>query len=430
MTLANIAIPREEHDGRYVWTEVYVGPSTVAEKRTSERERRQHGVFAKCDLEPGLMFPIAGRRADPKSSQMFHVYEIKTSSGKVLIDGDPSLHPYRSIGSFGLAVAMMVNEAASPEVSPNCYFDGGYLCVCRRITKNEELLTYYGPQYEGKRKQAGYMDRRPTTMREADLDWWRAVRGKLIMPSAQEKQSVIDNIDQRICTLVREDNARGGHKTSVHTVAGTKLRAMYSAESQNESDSDTVDDASDSSCTSESEESDSEATTHSDLDRPTIVLSPWIVHYICQGKYTWDQRPGKRVFNRSRMPLRINIMCSTDSKYHVTGSQAELVRRLRCLWPTPMDEEPPGGLGRGNIRCTCTVERELTDDERQLIPQEVRLTDAKHSVKLSKVIVLPGQGIKAELAAQNFAMFCKLTTACQRKISSAESLVHGTFGYE
>ena len=143
------------------------------------------------------MIPIAGRRADPKSSQMFHVYEIKTSSGKVLIDGDPSLHPYRSIGSFGLAVAMMANEAASPVVSPNCYFDGGYLCVCRRITKNEELLTYYGPQYEGKRKQAGYTDRRPATMREADLDWWRAVRGKLIMPSAQQKQSVIDNIDKR-----------------------------------------------------------------------------------------------------------------------------------------------------------------------------------------------------------------------------------------
>lgn len=440
MALANIAIPREEHAGRYVWTEVYVGPSTVAEKRTSERERRHHGLFAKCDLEPGLMFPIAGRRADPKSSQMFHVYEIKTSSGKVLIDGDPSLHPYRSIGSFGLAVAMMANEAASPEVSPNCYFDGGYLCVCRRITKNEELLTYYGPQYEGKRKQAGYTDRRPATMREADLDWWRAVRGKLIMPSAQQKQSVIDNIDKRICTLVREDNARGGHKTSVQTVAGTKLRASsveeckpsYRADAKPPSSStnvysaenESVDDASDSSCTSE------EATTRSDVDRPTIVLSPWIVHYICQGKYTWDQRPGKRLFSTSRMPLRINIMCSTDSRHHVTGSQAELVRRLRCLWPTPMDEEPAGGLGGGNIRCTCTVERELTDDERRLIPQEVRLTDAKHTVKLSKVIVLPGQGIKGEVATPKFAMFCKLTTACQRKISSTESLVHGTFGYE
>ena len=72
----------------------------------------------------------------------------------------------------------------------------------------------------------------------------------------------------------------------------------------------------------------------------------------------------------------------------------------------------------------------MTDDERRLIPQEVRLTDAKHTVKLSKVIVLPGQGIKGELATPKFAMFCKLTTACQRKISSAESLVHGTFGYE
>ena len=45
------------------------------------------------------------------------------------------------------------------------------------------------------------------------------------MPSAQQKQSVIDNIDKRICTLAREDNARGGHKTSVQTVAGTKIRA-------------------------------------------------------------------------------------------------------------------------------------------------------------------------------------------------------------
>ena len=106
-----------------MWDDVYIDKST--------QMHGGQGLFAKWDLEPGLMFPIAGCRAPSNLENKSHAYAITTSEGKVVINGSPDLYPHGGIGSFRLAVAIMANETVTADRAPNCQLYNDYLVVFR-----------------------------------------------------------------------------------------------------------------------------------------------------------------------------------------------------------------------------------------------------------------------------------------------------------
>ena len=60
---------------------------------------------------------------------------------KGCIDGDPTQHPYKDVGYFGLSIDMMLNEANNP----NCAFrESNYVQLVRKVKKGQELTVYYG----------------------------------------------------------------------------------------------------------------------------------------------------------------------------------------------------------------------------------------------------------------------------------------------
>ena len=387
-----LAIPRKQSAQAYVWDEVYVGKST--------QMHGGQGLFAKWDLVPGLMFPIAGCRASPNHVHQSHTYVIKTSSeGKVLINGSPDLYPHNGIGSFGLAVAMMANEIVTDDRGPNCQLYEDYLVVFRTIYKDDELLTYYGQQYESTRREAGYRDRRTAAARDRDLERWRTVRSSLDMPPKEERQALLDGVDETIRMLVRQREV---------VVEPIPLRRVWNPPKLMHLPA-------------------AQATP----DRPTLVLHPWIVYYMCRGLYVWDQRCSKhRAFAAGRLPLRINIMAATKGVPKPRHYVHNFVRQLRDAMPTQMDEMPHD-LG-GRILCTCTVDRELTAEEAQLaIPAHMQVEGAKHIVQLKNFIILPGNGIRATIAAGGKGMrFHTVTRETQKAVQDIEAVALELFGYD
>ena len=387
-----LAIPRKQSAQAYMWDEVYVGKSTQV--------HGGQGLFAKWDLVPGLMFPVAGCRASPNHVHQSHTYVIKTSSeGKVLINGAPDLYPHNGIGSFGLAVAMMANEIVTADGFPNCQLYEDYLVVFRTIHKDDELLTYYGQQYESTRGEAGYKDRRPSVTRDRDLETWRIVRSRLDVPPKDDRQALLDGVDETIRMLVREREV---------VVEPTPLRRVWNPPKLMHLPA-------------------AEATP----SRPTLVLHPWVVYCMCRGLYVWDQRSSKnRAFGAYRLPLRINIMAATHGGSKSCHYVNEFVKQLRNAMPTPMDEMPQDMCGR--ILCTCTVDRELTPEEAQMaLPAHMQLEGAKHTVQLKNFIILPGNGIKAKIAARGKGMrFHTVTHGTQKAVQDIEALALEIFGYD
>ena len=218
--------------------------------------------------------------------------------------------------------------------------------------------------------------------RDRDLERWRTVRSSLDMPPKEERQALLDGVDETIRMLVRQREV---------VVEPIPLRRVWNPPKLMHLPA-------------------AQATP----DRPTLVLHPWIVYYMCRGLYVWDQRCSKhRAFAAGRLPLRINIMAATKCVPKPRHYVNNFVRQLRDAMPTQMDEMPHD-LG-GRILCTCTVDRELTAEEAQLaIPAHMQLEGAKHIVQLKNFIILPGNGIRATIAAGDKGMrFAKHKKQCK-----------------
>jgi hypothetical protein len=113
------------------------------------------GIFATLDLPENTVIPIVGVKCLTRTSKQLLVHLITLDPGARSpsesrahgwtfkdydINGHPDLYGYGGIGSFGLAVAMTVNE--SSKGIPNCFFQDGTL-VTRHIIKTGEELTVH-----------------------------------------------------------------------------------------------------------------------------------------------------------------------------------------------------------------------------------------------------------------------------------------------
>ena len=134
---------RKELEGRvfYTW------PKLKVEPRPKDVGL---GVLADENLRPGTCFPIFGEPIT--AAQQIDRVKQKIAGylycqGSRCIDGTPAFHPARGVGSFGLAIAMMINEPG-PKRTPNAVFKNNMVIITRPIRKNGELLVYYGSKYE------------------------------------------------------------------------------------------------------------------------------------------------------------------------------------------------------------------------------------------------------------------------------------------
>ena len=128
--------------GGYVWPGITVKQSPG----------KGYGVYATRSLKVGTLIPILGKRV-AIDKQGTHGWQYYGKSGGA-ISGNPSIHPFKHVGCFGLAVAMMLNE--DTEGPLNCKFKLDHICVARPIKKGEELTVDYGNAYEPIRKIKRY----------------------------------------------------------------------------------------------------------------------------------------------------------------------------------------------------------------------------------------------------------------------------------
>lgn len=100
------------------------------------------GVFANVDLQPGVMIPILAYKQSGKDTR--HQWYYKGFN----MNGSPSLCPHGGVGSRGFAVAMMINEASKAK-DMNCILSRyGHVIVIKTCKQNQELLTWYGKDYD------------------------------------------------------------------------------------------------------------------------------------------------------------------------------------------------------------------------------------------------------------------------------------------
>jgi hypothetical protein len=171
--------------GKYEWD--------LLEVKTSLQINAGNGVFAKQSLPIGTMFPIVGK-AFPNNKESSHGWTYYSRTPERSIDGHPTIHPHKGVGSFGLAIAMMVNESASS--APNCIFWENYLVVAQAIGKGEELYVDYGEAHASYRQAAGYhIATYPTG--------WNQDVYKLKIPSSKEQNGLIDRLNQIIAVGIQ-----------------------------------------------------------------------------------------------------------------------------------------------------------------------------------------------------------------------------------
>ena len=136
--------PVQTEDGNFKWNELEVKTSGQGGGK---------GVYAKQDLKVATVVVIFGV---PVSKWTHHDHGpshgwVRKKVGvkkenQPKLDGHPSLYPYKGVGSFGLAIAMMLNEPTKGK--PSCIFKFNSVVVQRRIKKGEELTVFYGDVYE------------------------------------------------------------------------------------------------------------------------------------------------------------------------------------------------------------------------------------------------------------------------------------------
>lgn len=127
----------DEHG--WIWPRLKVGTSTITSGK---------GVFAVDELVAGCVIPIIACQVKQWVTERGHTHGwIRIGhKKKQLLDGHPSLFTHMDTGSFGLAIAMMINEASKGR--PNCIFKRNSIIVQERIKPNEELTIFYGDGYE------------------------------------------------------------------------------------------------------------------------------------------------------------------------------------------------------------------------------------------------------------------------------------------
>jgi hypothetical protein len=144
--------PRAEGNG-FVWDDLALKPTGQGGGGS--------GVFATRDLPVGTTIPIVAvevedwDEAKHGASHGWVRYVVKLKEDdRPKLDGHPSVHPFRGVGSFGLAIAMMLNEPSRGK--PNCVFRLNAVVVQTRVPANTELTVFYGDMYEQIRQAAGY----------------------------------------------------------------------------------------------------------------------------------------------------------------------------------------------------------------------------------------------------------------------------------
>ena len=120
------------------------------------------GVFAKKELHPGVMIPIIAYPQMGDNTQHEWYY------GGYRMNGSPLLCPYKDVGSRGFAIAMMVNEASKAR-DMNCALSSyGHLVVIKTCGQGEELLTWYGKDYDRAKYDYRLEDSRGAYERKVD----------------------------------------------------------------------------------------------------------------------------------------------------------------------------------------------------------------------------------------------------------------------
>jgi len=124
-SVMRIMLPVWDGEG-WIWPQLEV--------KASEEPGAGLGLFARVPFSCGTMIPYIGKSTAGSGSYVFH--------GE---DGDPSIDPYRSIGSRGWSVAAMANEPTRKK--PRCILFRQCLVVVQAVRPGEELTAYYGAAY-------------------------------------------------------------------------------------------------------------------------------------------------------------------------------------------------------------------------------------------------------------------------------------------
>jgi hypothetical protein len=169
----------------YIWNCMFISPT----------QHGGHGVFAVIDIPIATMIPILGdpiSRRDIKSHNSVYCWSHRSRAGHTLtINGSPNINPRHKVGSFGLAIAMMINEPLNKK--PNCVIKLDHIVTSRRIKMGEELTVHYGDAYEDTRARMGYSlsSNRYLNNTNKQLDAY-------IYPSARTRNENIKHLQQHI----------------------------------------------------------------------------------------------------------------------------------------------------------------------------------------------------------------------------------------
>jgi hypothetical protein len=120
------------------------------------------GVFATKPIFAGATFPHIGttlREPDgihPSDSHAWTYEKVHLPEmAGWRVDGRPtSMFPHKGIGTFGLAMTMLVNEETDEKHT--CVFSANSLMVAVDLEAGDQLTAYYGKDYENIRQKQKY----------------------------------------------------------------------------------------------------------------------------------------------------------------------------------------------------------------------------------------------------------------------------------
>ena len=276
-----------------------VKPSGLTSEFTrSSRGRRDLGVFAARDLPVGLWIPITGRPlGDPPSYPRSREYCFPRRQPFQAIDGDPEFHPFKGVGCFGLAVAMMLNEPSDAHTHANCMYSRDFVVTTATLKKGQQLLVDYGPSYH--REYAS--DRTP-----AIRDLQAAVQRKALevrVPPVEERREVLSALEKAVDHEIRR----------APPAPEAKQRKRKPERKRQDSLSGTP------------------TAKRCKQPIPTLAVDPSVAMAVAVGKYTWEQDTGARpLIARSRLPLTVNLYAKKQNTKRDGSLGPTLVVRVLC----------------------------------------------------------------------------------------------------
>ncbi len=158
MSGAVYMVPEKINECSWIWPLLEV-------KQSIQTNHPCNGVFTKHILRKKTMIPVIGIKLlqTDHDIRMFYRYSKNIADTTFppgtfthgwdvtdySINGNPKLFTHEKVGSFGLAIAMMVNEPTNDQ--PNCIFKQNHLITIKTIQPGEELTVYYGSDYDSHR---------------------------------------------------------------------------------------------------------------------------------------------------------------------------------------------------------------------------------------------------------------------------------------